>query len=54
MNTYEFRIIIGGEDCGTITQEGNTEQEAFDIVSDDIGNAISMLPVYVSYNISVA
>lgn len=54
MNEYEFAVIINGVNSGTVTQEGETEQEAFRILTDEIEETLSLLPVDVSFYLTVA
>ena len=54
MNEYEFTVIINGVNSGTVTQEGETEQEAFRILTDEIEETLSLLPVDVSFYLTVA
>ena len=54
MNEYEFAVIINGVNSGTVTQEGETEQEAVRILTDEIEETLSLLPVDVSFYLTVA
>ena len=54
MNEYEFAVIINGVNSGTVTQEGETEQEASRILTDEIEETLSLLPVDVSFYLTVA
>ena len=54
MNEYEFAVIINGVNSGTVIQEGETEQEAFNVLTDEIEETLSLLPVDVSFYLTVA
>ena len=54
MNEYEFAVIINGVNSGTVTQEGETEQEAFGMITNEIEETLGRLPVSVSFYLTVA
>ena len=54
MNEYEFAVIINGVNSGTITQEGETEEEAYNTLKDEIESALEQLPVTVDFYLTVA